>query len=74
MPGKIVKHGDGLALVLDQAMIDELALKENTIVDAYSDGEVLVIRPIRHARRKRVDNVHDEISARYGDVFRRLVE
>jgi len=44
---KLTKHGNSLALVIDRAVLDLLKIKVDTPLDISTDGQILVITPIR---------------------------
>jgi antitoxin component of MazEF toxin-antitoxin module len=75
MVKKLTKSGNSLALVIDRPLLDALGLDADTPLEVSTDGDVLVVSPVRDRRRTAklraaVRDAHE----RYGGVFRRLAE
>lgn len=72
---RLAKHGNSLALVIDRAVLDLLSIDAQTPLDISTDGQVLVITPVRDEERqdKFKDALHSA-NRRYGRVLRRLAE
>jgi len=69
------RHGNSLALVIDRPILDLLKIDEGTPLEISTDGESLVIAPIRDAkRRKKFEQALAESNRRYGRVLKRLAE
>ena len=47
------KHGNSLALVIDRPILSLLKIDEQTPLDISTDGEVLIIAPVRDAKQKK---------------------
>ena len=75
MVKRLVKTGNSLALVLDRPMLERLKIDASTPLEVSTDGEVIVISPLRERRRTRkLKQVVEEAHRQYGGVFRRLAE
>ncbi|MEX0675745.1 MAG: hypothetical protein WD063_01640 [Pirellulales bacterium] len=75
MHSRLVRHGDGLALVLDRSILDELQVDENTPLEVTTYGRTLVVAPVAdEEHRRRFARAMDSVNKRYADVFRRLAE
>jgi antitoxin component of MazEF toxin-antitoxin module len=75
MVKKLTKSGNSLALVIDKPMLDALDLDADTPLEVSTDGEVIVIAPLRdRERNEKLKAVVREAHERYGGVFRRLAE
>lgn len=75
MRKKLTRTGNSVALVLDKPLLEELGLAENEEVELSTNGDVLVVTPIRDAeRRRKLQKILDRIHEQYGGVFRRLAE
>ncbi len=72
MTGKLEKHGRGLALVIDEALLEQLNIDENTPLEISIDGHGLLITP--EGKGKRFRAVIERTNQRYSEVFRRLAE
>ena len=75
MQKKLTRTGNSLALVLDKPLLEALGIDENTIVEVSTNGDVLVMTPVRDkTREKKLKKILEELDAEYGGVFRRLAE
>lgn len=75
MKRKLIKVGNRLALVLDKPLLERTGVNASTPFEVSTDGEVIVISPVRSARRTaKLRRVMERAHARYAGVFRRLVE
>lgn len=49
---RLAKHGNSMALVLDRGLLELLDIKPETTLKLTTDGECLVVSPVRTARRR----------------------
>jgi len=72
---KLTRTGNSVALVLDKPLLEELGLDDSSEVEISTNGDVLVVTPVRDATRgRRLKRIIDRLDDRYGGVFRRLAE
>ena len=75
MRKKLTRTGNSLALVLDKPLLEDLRIDESTPLEISTDGQVIVISPVRPKRRQeRLRKVMERAHSRYGGVFKRLAE
>ena len=75
MTKRLSRSGNSLALVIDRPLLEALEIDADTELELSTDGDVLVVTPIRDRKRsKRVDEFVSEAHEQYGGVFRRLSE
>jgi len=75
MRKRLTRTGNSVALVLDKQLLDRVGIDADTPVDVSTNGQVIVISPLRDRRRTaRLKKVVAEAHRRYGGVFRRLAE
>jgi len=75
MRKKLTKTGNSLALVLDKPLLDRVGIDASTLLEISTDGQVIVISPVRARRRTaRLKRVVEEAHQRYSGAFRRLAE
>jgi antitoxin component of MazEF toxin-antitoxin module len=83
MVTKLTKHGDSLALVIDQPVLEQLKIGEDTSLDVTMEGNRLVIAPTTtgssapanaSADRKDFVEAMDWAEQHYGGTFKRLAE
>lgn len=72
---KLTKTGNSLALVLDKPLLDRAQIGANTPLEVSTDGDVIVITPVRDRRRTaRLKRIVAEAHREYGGVFKRLAD
>ena len=75
MVKKLTKTGNSLALVLDKPILDRVKIDADTPLEVSTDGDVILISPVRDRRRTaRLKRIVEEAHRQYGVVFRRLAE
>ena len=75
MVKKLTKTGNSLALVLDKSLLAQAKIDANTPLEVSTDGDVIVISPVRHRRRTaRLKRIVAAAHRQYGGVFKRLAE
>jgi antitoxin component of MazEF toxin-antitoxin module len=72
---RLTRSGDSLALVIDRPLLEALGIDANTELELSTDGDVLVVTPVRGEKRKReTADLVAEAHEQYGGVFRRLAK
>ena len=72
---RLTKTGNSLALVLDKPLLDRVQIDANTPLEVSTDGDVIVISPVRGRRRTaRLKRIVEKAHRQYGGVFRQLAE
>ncbi|HEX9160834.1 MAG TPA: AbrB/MazE/SpoVT family DNA-binding domain-containing protein [Thermoanaerobaculia bacterium] len=75
MVKRLTKTGNSLALVLDKPLLQQLGIDENTPLEIATNGDVLVVTPVRdRARQRKLKKALEEMDRRYSGVFKRLAE
>ena len=75
MVKRLTRSGNSLALVIDRPLLEALDIDAETELELSTDGDVLVVTPVRdRKRKKRVADLVSETHEEYGGVFRRLAE
>ena len=71
----LTRHGNSLALVIDRGVLDLLKIDSDTPLEISTDGEVLIVSPVRswHGRKKFQDAVA-EVNRRYGRALKKLAD
>jgi antitoxin component of MazEF toxin-antitoxin module len=70
---KLTKHGNSMALVIERSVLDLLKIDNETPLDISTDGQVLVISPVRDKpRRKRFEEALKQANQKYGRALKRL--
>ena len=72
---KLTKHGNSLAVVIDRAVLDLLKIDADTPLEISTDGQVLVISPVRdNTRRDKFQKALESANKKYGRALKRLAE
>lgn len=71
----LIKHGNSYALVIDRAILELLRVDPDTPLQLTTNGDTLLISPVRDAKRQRqLGKSLEKINRRYGDDLKRLAE
>lgn len=69
------RQGDSIAIVLDTPIVEAASLDEGREVETSTDGDVIVITPVRSkSRQAKLRAVVGRMHERYGGAFRRLAQ
>ncbi len=75
MQKRLVPYGDGLALVIEQALLDQLNIDADTPLEVSTDGQTLIVTPVTDEERKAAfEKALEDMDRQYGSVFKRLAE
>ena len=75
MVKKLTKHGNSLALVIDKPILDLLGAGPDTPFDITTDGQALVLIPIKDAKRQRAFRATlGKVNQKYALALKRLAE
>lgn len=75
MVKRLTKTGDRWSLVLDPPFLEAAKIDPEAPLEVSTDGEVIVISPVRDgSRTERFKAGVEAINRRYAGVFRRLAE
>ena len=75
MVKKLTRTGNSLAIVLDKPLLEQLGIDENTDLELSTNGDVLVVTPVRDRKRERkFRKAVEKINRKYAGLFRRLSE
>jgi len=75
MVKKLTRTGNSLALVIDKPLLETLGIDENTELEISTNGDVLVVTPVRdRAREKKFRKAVEKVNRRYAGLFRKLAE
>ena len=70
---KLTKHGNSMALVIEKGVLDILNIDDKTPLDISTDGKMLLITPVRDAKRRRqFEAALEKTNKKYGRAFKRL--
>ncbi|MFN9373300.1 MAG: AbrB/MazE/SpoVT family DNA-binding domain-containing protein [Planctomycetaceae bacterium] len=71
----LIKHGNSLALVIDKPILEMLQITAETVLELSTNGDAILIRPIRDKRRQRkLEAALESINQKFGDDLERLAQ
>jgi len=72
---KLTQHGNSLALVLDRPILDLIKVDADTPLDISTDGQRLIISPIRNViSDKDFKAALARVNRKHGKTLKRLAE
>jgi antitoxin component of MazEF toxin-antitoxin module len=75
MVKRMTRHGNSMALVIDRPILELLNIDADTLLDITTDGEVLIITPVRDVKRRQAFEVAlEKTNRRYGRMLKNLAE
>ena len=75
MEKRLVKHGNSYALVIDKSVRDLLRIEPDTPLELATNGDVLIISPVRGEERTRqLERILAKTNRKYGTMLKRLAE
>ena len=75
MTKNLIRHGNSLALVIDKPILEMLQISADTPLEVTTDGDSLLISPVRDkARQKKLRASLEKINRKFGDDLKRLAE
>ncbi len=75
MVKRLTRTGNSFALVLDKPLLEQLGIDEDTLLELSTNGDVLVVTPVRdRARERKFRKAVEKINKKYAGLFRRLAE
>jgi antitoxin component of MazEF toxin-antitoxin module len=66
--------GNSLGLIIERPILDLLNIDRDTKLEIKTDGEALIIRPVREGHRARVQRATERLMDRHDDTLRKLAE
>lgn len=75
MEKRLVKHGNSYALVIDKSIRDLLRIDTDTPLELATNGDVLIISPLRGEERSlELKRILEKTNRKYGPMLKRLAE
>ncbi len=71
---KLTPIGNSLGLIIEKPILDLLNIDRNTRLEVRTDGEALIIRPVRAEHRARVHEAAERLMERHDETLRKLAE
>ncbi len=75
MTKTLIRHGNSLALVIDKPILEMLHISVDTPLTLTTDGNSLLISPVRdEVRQEKLRASLEKINRQFGDDLKRLAE
>jgi antitoxin MazE len=74
MRKKLSAIGNSLGIVIEKPILELLDITRDTELELKTDGDRLILTPIRKGRRQRVKEAVDEVLADHAPTFRKLAK
>lgn len=75
MSKTLIKHGNSLALVIDKPILEMLQITADTPLELSTNGDAILITPIRAKRRQRqLQASLEKINQKFGKDLERLAK
>jgi antitoxin component of MazEF toxin-antitoxin module len=74
LEGRLVKHGDNLALVLDPEMLKQMNINLDTKLEIVATSDSIIVSVSDEEHRAKLHQIMDEMNQQYGKAFKRLAE
>ena len=71
---KLTPIGNSLGLVIEKPILELLDIDRDTELEVRTDGERLVIQPVRTGRKERVSRAIDDVLTRHAGTMRKLAK
>lgn len=71
---KLSAVGNSLGFIIERPILELLNITKDTPLDVSTDGEALVIRPVRPSKMDRVVAAADELMGAHEETFRKLAK
>lgn len=66
--------GNSLGLIIERPILDLLDIDKDTKLEVRTDGETLIIRPVREDRRSRIQRTAERLMEQHDNTLRKLAE
>jgi antitoxin MazE len=75
MAKTLTRTGNSLAIVLDKPILEATGIDADTPLEVSTDGDVIVISPIRPKKRTaKLKKILEELDREHAGAFKRLAE
>jgi len=71
---KLTAIGNSLGLIIERPILEILRIDRETSLEVRTDGEALIIRPVREEHRARVRAATEQTMDSHDEALRKLAE
>lgn len=72
MQKKLSPVGNSLGLIIEKPILELLRIDRDTVLEISTDGEALIIRPVRDDKRERVRAAARRVAEDHAEAFEKL--
>jgi len=72
MHKRLTAVGNSLGLIIEKPILDLLGIDRETDLDMQTDGDGLIIRPLKGARSRRLKAASKEVMNAHNETFSKL--
>ena len=74
MQKQLIKIGSSLGIIIDKPILDLLKITMNTPLEVTTDGDQLILRPMRHIDDDTAGAAYARVAARHRKSLKKLAE
>ena len=74
MRKKLVAVGNSVGLVIDKPILELLQIARDSEVELRTDGERLIVEPVREDRKKRIEAANKRVMKGHDETLRKLAK
>ena len=74
MQKQLTKIGSSLGIIIDKAVLDLLRITADTPLDITTDGDRLILQPVRYADDATARAAYERVAARHEKSLKKLAE
>jgi antitoxin MazE len=74
MTKKLSIVGNSLGLIIERPILDLLNINADTELDISTDGNKLIIEPVKEERKNKIRKSHEKIMKKHDETFRKLAK
>ena len=74
MRKRLTAIGNSLGLVIEKPILELLGIDKDTELELRTDGERLLVEPVRKGHRERVARAIDDVLAKHAGTMRKLAK
>jgi antitoxin component of MazEF toxin-antitoxin module len=71
---KLTTIGNSLGIIIERPILELLAIDKDTPLDVTTDGDVLILRPVREDHRQRVQAAAHRLMEVHDATLKRLAD
>lgn len=71
---KLSAVGNSLGLIIERPILELLGITKDTPLEVKTDGEALIIRPVKLGKKERIRDATKRMMAVHDETFRKLAK